>query len=182
MAGWPPINLFTASEFATSSKLNSIWTAIQYEQQRAAFLVTRSAALTLAASGFTDIPMDAEGVDSENGHSTVSNTQWCTAQTAGLWLWAGFITVDALAAAGWLGITLHAGRGGGFTLDSFPFAANTIPASNNVHALCCTGFTVMAAGDSVKMRFGNGTASAHAAASDANLGSRASLYGVLLRT
>jgi hypothetical protein len=110
VAGWPPINLFAASEFATSSKLNSIWTAIQYEQQRPCWKLRQtSASQTIATGAWTAVTFNFEDEDTENGHSTVSNTSRYTCQTAGLYL--------VQFAAVYAGISTASGHGAGFRVD-----------------------------------------------------------------
>lgn len=147
MAGWPPINLFTASEFATSSKLNSIWTAIQYEQQRPCWRIRQpSASQSVATGAWTAVTFGTEDQDTENGHSTVTNTSRYTAQTAGLYL-VFFAYIFA-------GINVASGHGAAFRINGstglehaseVPTQTGNIPSGNPA-----SGMIRLAVGDYVE--------------------------------
>jgi hypothetical protein len=73
------LDVFTASEFATSTKLNELWAAHGFylgsgSNPKPFFVGYRiGAGITCTTGVWTEIGLDTEGADSINGHSTVTN-------------------------------------------------------------------------------------------------------------
>jgi hypothetical protein len=146
----PTALTYVTGQILTASQLNgnpgATW---------GAFVLSGPAALLRQTSGQsipnnvgTAVTFDAEDLDSDNGHSTVTNTSRYTAQTAG-WLWVAGLVAHGSSTAGdnrgcfWAvnGVTLNASnvaippRGG--------TGATTIPA--------ITRLIQVAAGDFVEL-------------------------------
>jgi hypothetical protein len=79
VASPPTLDLFTASEFVTSTKMNELWTAHGFylgsgTNPKPFFIGYRTGTgVTCTTATWTEIGLDTEGADSVNGHSTVTN-------------------------------------------------------------------------------------------------------------
>jgi hypothetical protein len=97
----PTLDLFVASEFATSTKLNELWTALGFllgsgSNPKPYFIGMKTGTQqTLTTGTWTAITQDSEGVDTVNGHSTVTNTSRYTPTISG---WFRTLTVVSYSA------------------------------------------------------------------------------------
>jgi hypothetical protein len=103
VANPPPINLFSASEFVTSSKLNSLWTLAgfatgQGTSKKPIFIGFQTATQTLTSATWTAINLQSESLDTANAHSTVSNTSRFTPGISGTYRFEGVVAFAGSAA------------------------------------------------------------------------------------
>jgi len=83
----PSTRIFTAGEVETGAYLNSAVTNMgNFMLGRPIASLRQTSAQSIANSTTTDITWNIEDIDRDNGHSTSSNTERYTAQTAG-WYW-----------------------------------------------------------------------------------------------
>lgn len=89
----PVLHTFVVGEVATASNINNnTVTAINFLLAPPLFIGRQTAAQSLTSSSATGINLDTEDIDTDNGHSTVTNTSRYVGQTPGYYLLIG--TVD----------------------------------------------------------------------------------------
>lgn len=99
MGSVPSVHIFTAGEDATAANLNTFGTAINFLLAPPFAELSNSAVQSIGNNSTTGLTYDTEGIDSDNGHSTVSNTSRYTGQTPG-WFWNSFTSGFASNATG----------------------------------------------------------------------------------
>lgn len=86
----PNQRTWSAGDIVTAAELNSnIRDAVNFLESPPVAVLQQTSVQSCANGAFTPIAMDAEVVDSYNGHSTVSNTSRYVAQVAGWYLALG---------------------------------------------------------------------------------------------
>jgi hypothetical protein len=103
VAAPPTLDLFVASEFATSTKLNELWTAIGFglatgSNPKGVFVGYQTTTQTLATSTWAAINLQNELVDTINGHSTVSNISRYAPGISGTYRCRGIVAFAGSAA------------------------------------------------------------------------------------
>lgn len=101
MATVPTMRTWTDTEVVDASMMNSnIRDALNFLLSRPKFQGRQTVAQSIPNTGFTSITFDVEDVDTDGGHSTVTNTSRYTAQTAGYYLCSGHATFVNTSAGG----------------------------------------------------------------------------------
>lgn len=101
MATIPTMHTFATGEVATASNINNnTVSAFAYLSAPPLCCLRQTVAQSLGPSAATALLYDTEDIDSDNGHSTVSNTSRYTSQTAGWYEIEGGWTLVAGTATG----------------------------------------------------------------------------------
>lgn len=145
MATLPAPHTWTASDDATSARMQSLTYGIEFLQATPRAEASLAATATLGTSGLeTVIPLTNESLDTDGMHSTTVNTSRFTCVTAGRFLFVAQIGHAASTATGLRGTELWKN---GVASARTRFAVNAVQAS---YVQCIREIT-LAVGDYVEM-------------------------------
>ena len=134
MGSPPTLDLFTASEFVTSTKMNELWTGLGFmlgsgSNPKPFFVGYRTGSnVTVTNVTWTEIGLDTEGSDSINGHSTVTNNARYTPTIQGWYRVRGQVCIESNATGGrgcWI-------RRNGAGVDTCPYTMHQAAAGTDV--------------------------------------------------
>lgn len=134
----PSTRLFQAGEITTGAYLNSgVSNLGNFLMARPITVLTTNAVQSIPTSAYTAIQFQVETLDRDNAHSTTTNTDRFTAQTAGWYQFSGVIAFAANA-AGYRRLywqCSNGGMAGAFHQTSGLNIVQGIPATTVVHYL-----------------------------------------------
>lgn len=156
MATIPSQTTLAVGAVLTSAVWNAnVRDAVNYLLTPPMAVLRQTVAQSAGAGGYTAVTWDTEDRDSDNGHSTISNTSRYTAQTMGWYIVQSTINWPGSTSGNWLGITLQVNGSTRYSKQ----ATGTSTVFNAAHHTGTQLF--LNAGDYVDTLAANGTGNAY---------------------